>query len=291
MIRNKEGCKKKKEPPLLGRWLAKLPASWPVLYPLYLASRLYTVEEVYPSVRLPREFDGLRIVFCSDVHYGPFLKEDRVRALAERINALEADIVILGGDYGVNSDGAIDFFQLKPGFRAKEAVLGVMGNHDRMYPDENFPRIMDGMRAEGIKPLVNDAYILERNGKRLAIAATDDYFSGDPDLRFTAYRCRGADFVIFVSHIPDILPETYRLPGGPFYQLALCGHTHGGQVSVAGKAIRSSSDYGNRFLSGWYHENGVDIMVSNGVGTSGLPVRLGAKPQIHLITLRAGQTG
>ncbi|MBR6187177.1 MAG: metallophosphoesterase [Clostridia bacterium] len=270
--------------------MAKLPSSSPVFYPLYLAKQLYTVEEVYPSSQLPKEFNGLRIVFASDIHYGKLFGEERVRLLSKRINDLKADIVILGGDYGEHSDGAIRFFQLKPGFQANQMVLGVMGNHDRMYPEENFPLLLDAMRSDGVTPLVNDAVTIEREGKRLVIAATDDFFSGNPDLSYTAYRCRNADFVIYVSHIPDILPETYRMPGGPFYQLALCGHTHGGQVAIAGKAIKSSSGYGNRFLSGWYHENGVDIMVSNGVGTSSLPVRFGAKPQIHLITLRSTQS-
>ena len=285
--RSKESCKKAKHICWLGSLLAKLPSSCKALYPLYLAAQLYTVEEVYPSDRIPKEFDGLRIVFASDIHYGKLFKEDRVRTLAERINALEADVVVLGGDYGCNSDAAVAFFRLNPSFHAKETVLGVMGNHDRTYPEENERLLLDAMRKDGVKPLVNDAVMLQRNGKRIAFAGTDDYFSGDPDLSYTAYRCRNADFVIYVSHNPDILPETYRMPGGPFYQLALCGHTHGGQVAIAGKAIKSPSGYGNRYLSGWFHENGVDILVSNGVGTTDLPVRLGAKPQIHLITLRS----
>ena len=120
----------------------------------------------------------------------------------------------------------------------------------------------------------------------MAVAGVDDFYNGYPDLEKTAAACREADFSIFLSHSPDILPETYALPGGPFYQLALCGHTHGGQVRLFGHALKSSSDYGDRFLSGWYRENEVDILVSNGVGTSMLPVRFEARPQIHLITLK-----
>ena len=81
-----------------------------------------------------------------------------------------------------------------------------------------------------------------------------------------------------------ILPQT--LADGPFYQLALCGHTHGGQVALLGHSLHSSSDLGDRYRSGWYREAGAEIMVSNGVGTPVLPVRLGAPPQYHLITLR-----
>ena len=120
----------------------------------------------------------------------------------------------------------------------------------------------------------------------MAFVSCDDYYCGQPELqKIAAFRLK-ADYTVFLPHMPDILPETFKMPGGPFYQLALCGHTHGGQVAVLGHAIHSSSIYGSRYLSGWYNENGVDFLVSNGVGTSGLPVRLGAKPQMHLITMK-----
>ncbi len=282
---DREKKKRPKEINGLGRFLMKLPP-WPILYPLYLANQLDLEEELYWSPRLPLEFDGLRIVFLSDIHYGPLYSEERVRDLAERVNALHADIVILGGDYGVNSFGALEFFALKPHFQANIAVLAVLGNHDRMLPEENKEKILAAMREDGITPLLNDGVLLEREGHRLAITGVDDYYCGEPDCSRIADMGRYADFSIFVSHMPDLLPDTFEMPGRLFYHLALCGHTHGGQVTVAGHALFSSSLYGDRFLSGWYNEQGADILVSNGVGVSGLPVRLGARPQYHLITLK-----
>ncbi len=281
--------KRKKKPhqiSLFGRMLAMLPSSCALFYPIYLAAQLDTVAETYVSSQWPREFDGLRIAYASDIHYGSLLKEDRVKKLSERINALDADIVLLGGDYGQHSDGAVDFFQLKPGFKARIAVLGAYGNHDRTLPEYNVDRIAKAMREDGVISLLNDAYLIRRNGKQIAFASTDDFFNGVPDLERVERLCREADFTIFFPHNPDILPETQKLTGGPFYQLAICGHTHGGQVALCGHAIKSSSIYGDRYLSGWKHEQGADILVSNGVGTSGLPVRLGARPQIHLLTMK-----
>ena len=279
---------KKKQPHgihWLGRMLAKLPP-WPILYPLYEASKLNLVEELYWSPKIPEGFDGFRILYLSDIHYGPLFPEERVRDLVERVNKLHADVVVLGGDYATNSDSAIDFFQLKPGFQAKTAVLGVLGNHDRRMPEDNLEKLLAAMREDGVTPLVNDGVILECKGSRMAFVACDDYYCGKPDLPKTAALSRNADYTVFLPHMPDILPETFKMPGGPFYQLALCGHTHGGQVAVLGHAVRSSSIYGSKYLSGWYHEHGVDFLVSNGVGVSGLPVRWGAKPQMHLITMR-----
>lgn len=281
--------KRKKKPhqiSLFGRLLARFPSSCKLLYPLYLAAQLDTVEETYTSSQWPKEFDGLKIVFISDIHYGALLKEERVRALAQRVNDLQADIVLLGGDYGQHSDGAVEFFQLKPGFKARIAVLGAYGNHDRTLPENNVGRIAQAMRQDGVIPVLNDAYLIKRNGKQIAFASTDDFFNGVPDLKRVARLCRKADFTVFFPHNPDILPKTQRMAGGLFYQLAICGHTHGGQVALGGHAIKSSSIYGDRFLSGWKREQGVDILISNGVGTSGLPVRLGARPQIHLLTMK-----
>ena len=281
--------KKSKRVGFLGRLLSRLPRNQPLLYPLYLAAQLDTVMEEYASPRVPQAFDGLTIAFLSDIHYGTLFKEDRVRSLVQRVNDLQADVVLLGGDYGENSDGAVEFFQLNPGFQAKIAVLAALGNHDRTLPDENYGKLRKAMFEAGVIRVSNGAYMLERDGQKLAFASTDDYFNGQPDLERVAKLCRPADFTVFFPHNPDILPLTYQLPDGPFYQLALCGHTHGGQVALFGRSIKYSSQTGRRYLSGWFHENGVDIRVSNGVGTSGIPVRLGARPQIHLITLKKAQ--
>ncbi len=282
---NRENKKKQHAPFWLGELLAKIPP-WPIFYPLYEASRLNLEEELYWSPRIPEGFDGFRIVYLSDIHFGPLFSEERLRDLVQRVNKLHADVVVLGGDYAVNSDGAVAFFQMKPGFQAKTAVLGVMGNHDRMLPEENFEKLKQAMRDDGVMPLVNDGVVLERKGSRMAFVSCDDFYCGEPDLKKTAAPAKTADYTVFMPHMPDVLPETYKMPGPLFYQLALCGHTHGGQVAFMGHAIRSSSIYGSRYLSGWHHEHGVDILVSNGVGTSGLPVRLGAKPQMHLITMK-----
>ncbi|MBR4359639.1 MAG: metallophosphoesterase [Clostridia bacterium] len=287
MGKKSKGKKRARKTVLLGKLLALLPASCILLYPLYLAAQLDSVEEDYVNPALPGAFEGLRLAFVSDIHYGALLGEDRVRALVRRVNAWQPDVILLGGDYGEDSDGALAFWRLRPGFQAKICVAATVGNHDRTLPESNLEKIKEAMRANDVIPLVNDAIVLDRQGQTLALTSTDDFYNGCPDLPRIAALCARADFTVFFPHNPDILAEMDDLPGGPFYQLALCGHTHGGQVALFGHALHSSSQYGDRYLSGWYRENGTDILVSNGVGTSMLPVRLGARPQIHLLTLRS----
>lgn len=277
--------KRAKMPSRLGRFLALLPAGCALLYPLYLATRLDLCEHTYQNSKIPAVFEGLRIAYISDIHYGTFLNDQRLNDLIGRVNALEPDLILLGGDYAENSDGALQFWQKKPAFQPRIATLAVFGNHDRTLPEENFLPIQKAMKAAGVIPLVNDVYLLEKEGNTIAFAGIDDYYNGYPDPERLSQLSQDADFIVFLPHTPDVFPELFSLPQPPFFDLALCGHTHGGQVVFFGYAPKTSTDCGNRYRSGWYHENGTDILVSNGVGTSDLPVRLGARPQFHLLTL------
>ncbi|MBR6526208.1 MAG: metallophosphoesterase [Clostridia bacterium] len=267
-------------PSKLAKWMALLPASCALLYPLYLAAQLYTDVQHYTSSSLPAAFDGLTVTFVSDIHFGSLFSKERVEHLVQQVNALKSDIILLGGDYGETSQGALDFFALNPRFEASIGVFATVGNHDRTMPDSNLSRITQAMAENGVTPLVNDAWVLERENTSLAICSVDDFYNGFPDLERVSKLVADADFVLFMPHTPDILPECEKM-GESFYHLALCGHTHGGQVALFNRPILSSSTYGARYNSGWYKENGADIFVSTGVGTSAFPVRLGTKPQIH----------
>jgi len=272
-------------PGWLARAMALLPTSCALLYPWYLAAQLNVVKQPYVSSRLPEAFAGMKIVFLSDIHYGVLFREDRVRSLVNTVNALEPDLILMGGDYAEDSDGAIEFFALHPGFRAKYAVLAAVGNHDRTEPESNLQKLKQAMVDDGVIPLVNDAWMLEKDGKRLAVAGVDDVYNGFPDMEKVRRLCRGADFTLFIPHTPDVVPQVCTANEKPFCDLILCGHTHGGQVTLFGHSVHPTAKTKDRYRSGWFHENGADILVSNGVGTSGFPVRLGAPPQMHLLTL------
>lgn len=273
------------KPLLIGRLMAHLPSSCPLLYPLYLAAQLDQVQEAYSSALLPKAFDGLRVVYLSDIHYGAFFQEDRLHDLVEKVHALSPDVILFGGDYAEDSLSAIAFWKMRPGFRARCGMAGVPGNHDRTMPESNLHLLTAAMAENGVCPLVNDAFLLEKDGKTLAVGGLDDPKNGWPDPEACAEKCAAADFTLLLSHSPDALPGIEK----PFYQLALCGHTHGGQIALFGHALRSSSLYGSRYLSGWKKIGGADVLISNGVGTTLMPVRLGARPQIHLLVLRSLQ--
>ncbi len=269
----------------LGRLLALLPCSCILLYPLYEAAHVRLVRSELVCKRLPAAWDGVTVAFVSDLHDGALMPRSRLDDVIVRVNALNADILILGGDYANDSAGALAFFtEYKPRFSARLGVYAVMGNHDRTVPDARVFDIMRAMIAVGVTPLVNTSAILERDGQTLAICGVDDYYNGFPDPEAVRAQTRDANYTIFVTHSPDMLKPACR--GGEWFDLALCGHTHGGQIAFFGWAPFPSCETGNAFRSGWYRAYGADILVSNGVGTTVLPVRLGAPPQFHIITLR-----
>ena len=121
----------------------------------------------------------------------------------------------------------------------------------------------------------------------------DDYYNGFPDVKGVAAQVDKEDFVIFAGHTPDFLPDALKAADrngdGHWFDLALFGHTHGGQINLFGYTPFKNVDesLSARYMTGWHEENRAGILISNGVGTSVLPVRLFAQPQIHLITLKA----
>ncbi|WP_102412339.1 metallophosphoesterase [Beduinella massiliensis] len=286
-MRKKRGC--------LSRLIRKLVRFCVVLlllcYPFIEPYLLRVEQKTLAFSELPQGFDGLRVAFLSDIHYGPFFSADRLDALVSRVNALRPDLVLLGGDYANDSDGAVAFFQMRPAFSARLGVYAVPGNHDRVMPESNRDLLEGAMSAAGIVPLFNRTVPLTlSSGETIYLSGIDDYGNGHPDAVQAARSVRRDDFLIFLTHNPDAIPSFQEIPAldgsTDWADLILCGHTHGGQVTLFGqKALFSVTSYGERYRTGWKEENGAQILISNGVGTSVVPMRFFAPPQIHLLTL------
>lgn len=268
--------------PFLLGWV---PRDIRLLYPFYLAGHLNTVEAELPCQALPEALDGLSVAFASDIHYGPLLGRREALRLYERLLALQADLCVLGGDYGDTVENAVLFFEQLPPFPPGRPVVAVLGNHDYGRSRQPDGRLLLAMRDKNVIPLVNQTHCLTREGAVVAVCGPDDFRCGKPDLGALGEQSKDADFVLFIPHSPDILPLAAEQ--GFRFHLALCGHTHGGQIILFGRSLHSSSIYKDRYRSGWYREAGADILVSEGVGTSILPMRLGTRSQVHRLVLRA----
>jgi predicted MPP superfamily phosphohydrolase len=165
------------------------------------------------------------------------------------------------------------------GLRARDGAYVAMGNHDYYTDGEHLVRTLE---REGLTVLRNRGLALERAGSRLYLAGVDDTWSHRDDLdRALAQRPAGVPTVL-LAHDPDLFPQAQ----GRGVELTLSGHTHGGQLAFPGIRSLSLARLFTRWTSGIYRRGRSWLYVNHGAGTTGPPARLGAPPEIAVITLR-----
>ena len=262
--------------------------AWPFIEPFTLETESVSMT----AADLPQGIGQLRIVYATDIHKGGLYTDSRLASLISHINACNADIVLLGGDYATDSAGAIEFFRTMPRIHSRYGVYAVLGNHDRTIPESNLTTLRSVMQSAGVTPLINVVSRVRIGVNDLYIAGIDDVDNGRPDLRSVASQVNAGDYVIFLCHSPAIIPEALQAVDQNgrtgWFDLGLFGHTHGGQIAVIGPLLKDDG-VPDEFTQGWFKRNRTDLLVSRGVGTSGLPVRLFCSPQIHLITVNAAR--
>ena len=251
----------------------------------------------------PRWTPGLklRIAALSDVHASePYMSTRRIRDIVDATNALKPDIIVLLGDYVFGhryqfrkvekAEWAAEFGRLS----APLGVHAILGNHDwwddRRDPDASARGVRQALEAVGIRVLENDAVRLTKEGKPFWLMGLADQLAyelqrddprlGADDLPATLAKLRDDMPAILLAHEPDIF---VKIPAR--VSLTMSGHTHGGQIRLFGWSPVIPSDYGNRFAYGHIIEDDRHLIVSGGLGTSQIPVRLGVPPEIVLADL------
>lgn len=228
---------------------------------------------------------ALTALLISDLHIaGPDMPPERLARIVGRMNALRPDLVLIAGDLIGDKPVATKIYSMKEAvaplaaLRPRLATVAVLGNHDHR---RSAGEAVAALEAAAITVLSNDAV---RIGP-IAVGGLDDDYTGQANLPRTLARQREVGGVpILLSHSPDPFPE---LPAGP--TLMLAGHTHCGQIRLPLiGALVTMSDYGNRYACGLVREGGRTLIVGAGAGTSILPLRLGAVPDMWLIRLVPG---
>jgi hypothetical protein len=253
-----------------------------------LAGWMYRVALSDPVVRradvafaLPVGTAPVRVLLVSDIHVaGPDMPPSRLVRLVPQMNALRPDIVVLAGDFVSDKTVATRRYGARAAvaplaeLTAPLGVYGVMGNHDYWREDPGFEA---ALRGAGVSVLTNRS----ATAGPLTIVGIDDPYTRHADT-VEAFRDVQPDKASLVfSHSPDVIPV---LPESA--SLVLTGHTHCGQIVLPFiGAITYATKTGARYACGHIREGARDIFVSAGLGTSILPLRLGAVPDIWLITL------
>lgn len=245
---------------------------------------LSVVEQDIVIPGLPRDLDGLRIVQLTDIHFGPFFGASELRRAVAMANETRAHIAVVTGDLitraGDDLAGCVDLLKE---LRAEAGVFGCHGNHEKYAGvAEAATRLA---RRHGIAMLRGGRVILRFGGARLNLAGVDYFGTGTRTLPFLAPLAERSACNVLLQHNPAHFPDAARAG----FDLMLAGHTHGGQVNlpVLSENINVARAF-TQYVRGPYELGASRLYVSCGLGTVGVPVRLGAPPEVSLIRLCAG---
>lgn len=240
-----------------------------LVYSVFIEPNILTVKKL----ELKDEgLKGLKVVYATDFHVKPY-EEFRLKRIVKKINEQNPDIILLGGDY-VN--GHTKGFSLKNStiaedlskLHSKYGTVAVMGNHDGWQGKKD---IIEAFESNGITVLENE----HKDFGKFVIAGVEDLQTATPDVQKALANVDDKKPVILLTHNPDIIKSVPKK-----VNLTLAGHLHGGQV-VFGKPLIVPSKYGTKYA---YNYFGVEkLFVSRGLGTSILPVRFNALPEIVVV--------
>jgi predicted MPP superfamily phosphohydrolase len=242
------------------------------------AARIVPRHNEVPSRLIPRGLDGFTILQLSDLHTD--MSQDAMASLAELLPGLDYDLCVLTGDYRGLTYGP--FEASLAGMRTlclklEGVIYGVLGNHDTIL-------MVPGLEAMGVKMLLNEAVIIEREGARLHLAGIDDaHFFRVDNIEKAASGIPAHEFSVLLSHTPEI----YRQAAHADFDLLLAGHTHGGQICLPGGIpITLDAVLPRSMGAGAWAYHGMVGYTSAGAGSSVVPVRFNCPPEITLHHLR-----
>jgi predicted MPP superfamily phosphohydrolase len=258
----------------------------------YFGSQQLVIRDVDVQVpRLPAEFEGLRIAQLSDLHVGPHTSRHFLRRVVATTQALSPDIIAITGD--LIDDRAEDVAVYARELRALEAPLGVYmipGNHD-VYA--GWDDVEQALRAADLGTvLVNELALIHRGDSTIALIGTGDPAGrargnarAAPDVELAMADVPENATVIAFAHNPALWPSL----AARGVALTLSGHTHWGQFALPRLGWSLASPFLEHAM-GAHMEDEALLYINPGTGYWGIPFRLGASPEITLVTLQRGET-
>ena len=252
----------------------------------YLQVSNYTIE----SNKIPKVFDGFKVVQISDFHNTKSKK--LTNDLVEEIENSKPDIIVLTGDlidsYKLNINTAISFVKK---ITSIAPVYYVTGNHEARI--ESYEEFKDKLEENKVIILDGKLEIIKKENSEIDLIGIDD-----PSFNFNTYRDDSTiiqdslipiqydknKFSILLSHRPELI-ETYAKNN---FDLVLSGHTHGGQIRIPfiGGLIAPNQGLFPKYTSGVYEIDDTKMIVSRGIGNSILPFRVNNRPELVVIELK-----
>jgi uncharacterized protein len=237
---------------------------------------------------IPASAQPVRLAVIADIHWGLFFRDWQLRDLVVRLNALDVDAVLVAGDWTHEPPQDLEA-GLAPLAQIRHPVFGVLGNHDEEAPGPPLSaQLRRALETHGVQLL--EGRVVAWKGWELV--GLDDHWGGHPQTQVQRLWPTVAGDVappspsvrIVIAHQPDTIA---LLPAGAAF-LSLAGHTHGGQIWIPGFTpwwLRHTNSE-QPWWNGVYQARGGPVLVTPGIGTIGLPARLGVLPTIDVVTLQ-----
>lgn len=271
-----------------GRWTVMVGAMVLVLMGLwgFVGSRRLVVRQLtLRHPKLPPPLEGVRIVQLSDLHVGPQTSRRQLARIAQATREAAPHIIAYTGDQVDDHPGDIDVFaEAFAGLPAPLGVYGIAGNHD-IYA--GWREVRERMERIGIRVLENQSTRVCHNGAAFYVAGTGDPAArqmgtgnGAPDIERTMADIPHDAFSLVLAHNPALFPSLAARGAG----VVLSGHTHHGQFSIPSRNWSLASVF-LEYAMGEYTRDGSVLYISPGTNFWGIPFRIGALPEVTVITL------
>ncbi|MEH7246324.1 metallophosphoesterase [Neobacillus niacini] len=235
---------------------------------------------------IPSSFTGVKIVQFSDTHLGFHYTLNQLEKLVNKINHLQPDLIFFTGDLLDEPNKYNEIKKIAPILQNLKATMGkycIYGNHDHGgYGSEIYKNVME---LSNFTVLLNESILIkQKDGSTISLMGIDDRMLGKPDLEHVMKQVPEDSFKLLLSHAPDIADEaqTYQI----HWQLS--GHSHGGQVKIPFVGALVIPPFAQNYPEGYYsigESNPLELYVNRGIGTTRLPFRFMAKPELTVFTL------
>jgi uncharacterized protein len=234
---------------------------------------------------LPERFEGFRITHVTDVHHSRIVGIEEVHRVVELAQQTKPDLIALTGDYTTAYRRYIEpCAEALGSLKAPEGVWAVLGNHDHYTDPELTAR---ALQRNHITVLNNANTTITRGPDAIQFAGIDDWSWAGANWARAFYGIDRKLPTILLSHQPRVIDFAEAKNAS----LILSGHTHGGQINlpfIGAPARFATEDL--KYARGLFKRGQTQLYVSRGTGVIGLPVRLGARPEIAVLRLRSSKS-
>jgi predicted MPP superfamily phosphohydrolase len=289
----------KKHKHTLYRVQVKIFLALTVFFAIYIPARIiYDFNSVevrnvdYKKNNLPKELDGFKIAFISDVQADRYTDEKRLKRYVNKINDSKPDLVLVAGDVITSTPDHIETAAKYIGkIKSVHGTFSCVGDHDNWAYRQDYVRslreITAALNLYNVEMPDNEIRYIEFDSSRIGVTfITNNYVTEISETTLqNITSSNGAEFKIFLTHQPQDFLINSAVKNK--YDLFLAGHTHGGQITLVFPFIQLTPTLiETRYIKGDFYFNDMLAIVCGGLGMSLAPVRYNSTPEIVLITLK-----